>query len=118
MEKLVTPHLSQTMDAGALVFVSGQLALDSAGQIQGEDVATQTRKTLDNLKSRLAACDLTLADIVKTTVFLTRADDFVAFNNAYAEVFGDHRPTRSTVVVALALPTALVEIEAIACRRA
>ena len=63
----------------------------------------------------LAQAGATLSDVAKTTVWLTDMADFAAFNAAYAEAFGSHAPARFTVTSALAIPGALVEIEAIAC---
>ncbi len=112
------PHLSQAQTAGTLVFTSGQLALDEAGQLRGDSVGDQTLLALRNLERVLATEGLGLRDVVKTTVWITRPADFADFNRVYGEVFGDHRPARSTVVAQLALAAALVEIEAVADRRA
>ncbi len=99
-----------------MVFASGQVPVDPVtGALDGEDVATQTRRALANLRAVLEAGGASLQDVVKTTVFLTDlAADFGAMNAVYAEVFGGHAPARSTVGVA-ALPLgARVEIEAVA----
>lgn len=109
--------LSQAVSVGDLVFVSGQIALRE-GQIVGRDVAEQTQVVFDGIESILTMAGLTLADVAKTTVWLTRADDFGEFNRVYAARFGDWRPARSTVVGALVFPQALVEIEVVAARRA
>lgn len=76
----------------------------------------QTTQALSNLRAVLAGLGLTPNDVVKTTVWLTDASAFQAFNDSYAEFFGDHRPARSTVISQLVLPLALVEIEAVALR--
>lgn len=110
------PHLSLHATAGALVFISGQLAFQENGNIHG-NIAEQTARTLANLERVLADSQLGLGDVVKTTVWLRNASDFTAFNAAYAQAFGDHRPARSTVVAELVIADALVEIEAIALRR-
>ena len=112
------PHYSLTRSAGGLVFVSGRLAFGEEGRIVGDDIRTQTRRCLDNLAEALKGEGLSLADVVKTTVWITRAEDFAAFNEAYAEAFPTAPPARSTVCSALALPDALVEIEAIAAKPA
>lgn len=99
-----------------MVFVSGQLPLDPAtNEVDGDDVATQTRRVLTNIRGVLEAGGATLQDVVKTTVFLADLPgDFGAMNTAYAEIFAGHAPARSTVGVA-ALPFDVrVEIEAIA----
>ena len=107
---------SPAVRAGDYIFVSGQIPLDPiTNQTRLGDIATETRQVLDNIRLNLEGCGATLRDVVKTTVFLTNVQDFAAMNAAYAEVFGDSKPARSTVgVAALPLPGAKVEIEAIA----
>ncbi|HSH23474.1 MAG TPA: Rid family hydrolase, partial [Acidimicrobiales bacterium] len=90
---------------------SGQLGLHDGALVAG-GVAAQTRQALANVAALLAGAGATLADVVKTSVFLTDIADFAAMNEVYAEAFGDHRPARSTVAVT-ALPLgAAVEVEA------
>jgi len=113
---MTPPHLAPFTEAGDLVFLSGQLAFGADGTITRSDISAQTEQVLANLISVLGSAGLTLSDVVKTNVWLTQAADFAAFNTAYARVFGDLRPARSTVVSALAHPAALVEIDAIARR--
>jgi len=110
------PHFSPTVDAAPFVFVSGLLAMDEKNVIQG-DVAQQTGHCLRKLDALLWGRGLTRRHVVKTTVWLTRETDFAAFNEAYAVFFGDHRPARSTLICRLAVPDALVEIEAIAMKK-
>lgn len=108
--------LSGARRAGSLIFVSGQLALKD-GQVVGDDVTAQTGLVIDAIAAQLAPFGLDLGDVVKTGVWLTAAHDFPAFNEVYAERFADPYPARSTVISGLALPGALVEIDAIAlCR--
>jgi 2-iminobutanoate/2-iminopropanoate deaminase len=101
--------------AGRMVFVSGQVPLDPVtGALAGDDVATQTRRALANVAAVLEAAGASLADVVKTTVYMTDLGQFGAMNEVYAEAFAGHAPARATVGV-LALPVgALVEIDAIA----
>jgi 2-iminobutanoate/2-iminopropanoate deaminase len=113
---ITAPHLSSWIEAGSLVFVSGQLAFDAARKISATDVAGQTVQTLQNVARVLKEAGLSLSDTVKTTVWLRNAADFTAFNEAYARAFGSHAPARSTVVSPLLLPEALVEIEVVAKR--
>ena len=113
---MTTPHLSPLTEAGDFVFLSGQLPFDSNRTIASSDIEGQTTQVMDNVAAVLAGKGLTLANVVKTTVWLKRASDFVGFNESYARAFGDHKPARSTVVCDLMVPTALVEIEAIALR--
>ena len=104
--------------AGPFVFVSGQVGIDPAsGAIAGRDIGSQTAQVLRNLEAVLAQADLTLDDVVKTTVFLTDMSDFGAMNEVYRSRFGRPMPTRSTVQVSgLARPEMKIEIEAIALR--
>jgi 2-iminobutanoate/2-iminopropanoate deaminase len=109
---MAAPHLSQSVRVGDVVYTSGQVAFRD-GKIEG-DIAAQTRQVIANLEQVLSAHGLGLAAIVKTTVWLKHQADFAVFNDAYAAAFGEHRPARSTTVADLALPEALVEIEAVA----
>ena len=111
---MTKPHLSQWTETGSLVFVSGQLPFDANRTISTTEIGAQTRQAVKNLESVLREAGLGLADVVKTTVWLAKAADFVAFNESYAAAFGEARPARSTVVCPLVLPEALIEIEAVA----
>jgi len=105
---------SPVVQAGEWVIVSGQLGV-VAGVLQ-DGVASQTAAVIRNLEARLGEAGGVLADVVKTTCFLTDMSLFEEFNAAYAKSFGPIRPARSTVGVA-ALPLgAVVEIEAWARR--
>ncbi len=108
--------LTPAVRAGEALYVSGQVGVDPAtGAVAADDIAAQTRTTLANLRTVLEAAGLGLADVAKTTVFVTRAEDLPRMDAAYREAFGDRFPARSAVVVsALARPEMLVEIEAIA----
>ncbi len=104
-----------TMQVGNLFFCSGQTPLDPATmKLVGQDIAEQTRRVLENLKIVLAGVGLTLNDGAKTTVFLKTMDDFAGMNAVYAEMFGAHKPARSTNAVKQNPLDALVEIECIA----
>lgn len=107
---------SQGIDAGNLVFCSGQAGLDPATGQLVEGVEAQTRQIFANLSAVLGAAGLSLDDVVKTTVFLTNMDDFKAMNAVYATFFGETPPARSTVAVKGLPVGALVEIDAIAVR--
>ncbi|HYE52468.1 MAG TPA: RidA family protein [Azospirillaceae bacterium] len=111
------PHLSPLAAAGSTLFLSGQLALGPDGRIAGDTVEEQTTLVLQRIAVLLAGEGLNLTDVVKTTVWLARVEDFPGFDAAYAARFGAHRPARSTVRADLVLPGALVEIEAVAVRR-
>lgn len=100
---------SPIVGAGGWLVCSGQLGLLDGALVEG--VAAQTAQSLRNAEALLAGHDAGLADVVKTTVYLTDMADFGAMNEVYAAAFGDHRPARSTVGVS-ALPMAgRVEIE-------
>jgi 2-iminobutanoate/2-iminopropanoate deaminase len=111
---MLAPHLSAWRECAPFIFISGQLAFDSGGQIVGEDIAGQTLQTLKNVEAVLASAGLVLQDVVKTTVWLRNSSDYAAFNESYASYFGGLKPARSTVTSSPVHPKALVEIEAIA----
>ena len=106
---------SQAVRSGNLVFCSGQIPLDpKSGQIVPGDIATQTRRVLDNIAAVLRAEGLTFDNVVKTTIFLTDLGDFQAMNEVYGSYFKQAPPARSTVQVS-GLPKGVkIEIEAIA----
>ena len=103
---------SQAMKAGNLLWTAGQVGIDPATGIVPSDFRSQTRQALGNLKAVIEASGATLADVAKTTCFLANIDDFAEFNAIYAEFFGEHRPARSTLAVAL-VGGFVFEIEAI-----
>lgn len=108
---------SQAVQAGNLVFVSGQLPIDPAtGAFAGEDIAAQTRQSLTNVRNILEAAGYSLSDVVKTTVLLAEIADFGAMNVVYEELFGDTKPARAAFAVKDLPKGALVEIEAIVCK--
>ncbi|WP_208027548.1 RidA family protein [Rhabdothermincola sediminis] len=101
--------------AGDLLVVSGQVGVRDGAMVPG-GVAAETRQAIDNIAALLATEGASLADVVKTTVFLRHMRDFALMNEAYAEIFGETRPARSTVAVVELPALALVEIEAWAYR--
>lgn len=106
---------SQAIRANGLVFVSGQLALrPGEKELVPGDIAEQTEQVFANLTAILEASGSSLAQLVKTTVFLQNLDDFAGMNEVYAKYVGDAPPARSTVEVAKLPSGALVEVEAIA----
>jgi 2-iminobutanoate/2-iminopropanoate deaminase len=106
---------SQALRAGGFLFTAGQVGFDPAtGELVDGGIAEQTRQVLQNIRAILEAGNSNLAQVVKTTVFLVDMADFAAMNEVYAEVFGTHRPARSTVAVAALPRGARVEIEAVA----
>lgn len=108
---------SQAVKAGNLLFVSGQIPIDPAtGVFAGEDITTQTRQSLNNLKAILEAAGYTCADVVKTTVLLADMGDFAAMNAVYAQFFPENCPARAAFAVKDLPRGALVEIEAVAAK--
>ena len=93
---------------------SGQMGVDEKVQLAGPDIESQTLKAIENMERALAAADATLRHVVKVNIFITDAADFAGFNKVYAEKFGAPFPARATVITALLIPGAKVEIEAIA----
>lgn len=107
---------SQAIRGAGMVFVSGQVALDPAtGKLIEGDVAAQTERVMKNLAAILATVGSGLKQELKSTVYLTNMDDFVAMNEVYGKHMGSPTPARSTVAVSQ-LPDkgALVEIDVIA----
>lgn len=106
---------SQAIRANEFIFVSGQLPIDpNTGKFPDSNVAAQSEQSIRNLENILAEAGCTLADVVKTTVFLKDIRDFSAMNDVYAEHFKTQYPARSAVEVANLPKGAAVEIEAIA----
>lgn len=101
-----------------LVYTSGQLALDPAsGKLVAGGVAEQTEQALRNLAAVLRGAGLTLADVVKTTVYLAEMADFGAMNEVYSRHFASDPPARTTIAAAGLPKDARVEIEAVAVGR-
>jgi 2-iminobutanoate/2-iminopropanoate deaminase len=112
--KAIGPY-SQGVVEGGFLFCSGQIPLDpDTGELVSGGIEASTERVLDNMEAVLKSAGLALADVVKTTVFLVRAEDFPAMNAIYARRFGDHRPARSTVIVAALPKAAIVEMDLIA----
>ena len=110
-----TIPLSGAIQAGDFLFLSGQLAMNADHQIEGDDIEEQTERTLQNIDASLEKAGYTKANIVKATVWLKSTADFMGFNRAYADYFGNQAPpARSTVCTDLMNPKALVEIEVLA----
>lgn len=104
---------SQAIAVGTMLFTSGQIPLRADGSLVEGDIGVQTRQVFDNLRAVIEAAGGTLAQVVKTTVFLKDMQDFVAMNEVYEVEFGGHRPARSAVQVARLPRDVRLEIEAI-----
>ena len=106
---------SQAVVSNGIAYLSGQIPLDPAtGQIVEGDIAAQTARVLENLKAVLAACDSSLDQVLKTTVYLKDLGEFARMNEVYARYFPSTPPARSTVEVARLPREARIEIDAIA----
>ena len=110
----VGPYSAATK-AGNCIHVSGQLPVDPAtGEFAGDDIASQTRQSLTNVKNVLEAAGATMADVAETTVLLDSIADFGAMNEVYAEFFAAPYPARAAFEVAALPKGAKVEIKAVA----
>lgn len=104
------------VETGGFVFTSGQIGLNPETQELAEGVEAQTEQVLQNLTAVLAASNLTLDDVIKTTVFLADINDFAVINGIYEKAFGDNKPARSCVQAGALPKGALIEIEVIAVK--
>lgn len=103
------------MKVGNLLFCSGQTPLDpDTMALVGTTIEEQTKRVLDNLAIVLAGVDLTLKNVVKTTVYIKNMADFQGMNKVYEEMFQGHKPSRTTISIKQNPLDALVEIECIA----
>jgi 2-iminobutanoate/2-iminopropanoate deaminase len=106
---------SQAIRAGALLFVSGQIALDpGTGTMVEGDVSAQTRQVFHNLGEILKAAGASFDHVVRTTVYLADMNDFPVVNEIYATYFSAPAPARATVQAARLPRDARVEIDLIA----
>jgi 2-iminobutanoate/2-iminopropanoate deaminase len=112
--KAIGPY-SQAVQAGNLLFLSGQLPLHPESmQLVPGGITEQARQALSNAKAVLEAAGAGLDDVVKTTVLLKDMTDFATLNTIYGEFFTSQHPARSTFQVAKLPLDALVEIEMVA----
>ncbi|MDL2213396.1 RidA family protein [Bacteroides sp. OttesenSCG-928-E20] len=107
---------SQAIEAGGMVFVSGQLPIDAATGQMVEGVEAQTRQSLTNMQFILGQAGLTMDNVVKTTVYLKDMSAFAEMNKVYSTFFTNNYPARSAFAVRELPKDALVEIECIAVR--
>ncbi len=105
---------SQAIRANGFIFTSGQIPLTPDGELVEGDIHEQTRQVLTNLSAVLEAAGSSLEQIVKTTIYLTDMDDFIAVNTVYAEFFAGSFPARSTVAVKTLPKNVQIEIDAVA----
>ncbi len=105
---------SQAIKANGFIYTSGQIPMTPDGKLVTGDIHEQTRLVLTNLNAVLEAAGSSLQNIVKTTIYLTDMDDFIAVNTIYAEFFGTSFPARSTVAVKTLPKNVNIEIDAVA----
>jgi enamine deaminase RidA (YjgF/YER057c/UK114 family) len=109
---------------GELVVVAGQVGMTAAGEVATGDVVAQTKQAFENVRSVIEAGGCSMRDVVRLQTFLTRPGDIAGFMKARSEIFPEYFPDRvyppNTLLVIhqLVRPDLLVEIEAIAVRRA
>ena len=113
-QQAAAPPFRPAVQAGNLLYLSGALPTGPDGRIIAGDIATQTRRALDNLKGVLEAHGASIARVAAVSVYLKRASDFAAMNEAYRTYWPSDPPARTTVVANLVVPDALVEIGMIA----
>lgn len=108
---------NQAIQYGDMLFVSGQIALNPAtGELVMDDIQTETRQVMENLKAVLAAAGMDFSNVIKTGIFLMDMGQFAQVNEVYGSYFGDNAPARETVQVA-GLPKGVnVEISVVAGR--
>lgn len=113
--KPLAPY-TPAVSAGGFVFLSGQIALDEHGELHTADIATETRKVMDNVGNLLRAAGLGYEHLVKVTIFLSDMAHYAAVNDVYGGYFGEVPPAREAVAVK-GLPRGVnVEISGIAVK--
>ena len=106
---------SQAIKAGGMLYVSGQIPLVPAtGALIAGGIEAQTEQVLKNLQAIVEAAGISLADVVKTTIYITDIQDFARVNAVYARYFVKDCPARVCVEVSNLPKGALVEIDVIA----
>ena len=106
---------SHAVQTGDFIYVSGQAAINpETMQPEHGTAASETRRTLENLKAILSAAAADLSDVVKCSVFLTDIRDFAEMNEVYGEYFGDTKPARTTVQATLPALGLKVEVDCVA----
>ena len=102
------------IQAGNLLFVSGQIPMDSSGKLVEGDVKAKTRQVMENIKAIIEDSGFAMKDIVKASVYATSIQDFPKINEVYAEYFDEEPPARVFVEVSALALGVPVEIDAIA----
>lgn len=108
---------SQAVKANETIYVSGQLPINpNTGEFEGDDIKSQTKRSLENIKNILEEAGYSLSNVVKTTVLLKDINEFGDMNSVYAEYFTEPYPARAAFQVAAIPKNAKIEIEAIAVK--
>ena len=109
---------NQSVLAGNMLYTSGQIAIDpKSGELILNDIKTETKQVMENLKEVLKAADMTLENVVKSSIFISDMNNFAKINEVYASYFDEATaPARETVEVANLPKFVNVEISMIACK--
>jgi 2-iminobutanoate/2-iminopropanoate deaminase len=105
---------SQAVKVNGLLYTSGQIALTPDGKMLGNDIKEQTRQIFSNIRAILEDNESGIDKVIKVNIFLTDMNDFGIVNVIMAEVFGDHKPVRSTIAVKTLPKNAMIEMDVIA----
>ncbi len=105
---------SQAVKFNGLLYTSGQIALKLNGEMVENDITKQTRQVFANIKAILEGSGTFLSEVIKVNIFLTDMNDFDIVNTIMAEVFGNHKPARSTIEVNALPKNAMIEMDIIA----
>lgn len=109
---------SQAVEAGGLLFVSGQIAKDPAtGAMKNDSIKEEATQVMNNVKAVLNAAGLEMDNIVKATIYLTDINDFKKVNEVYGSFFKGNYPARETVQVANLPAGAKIEISVVAVEK-
>jgi 2-iminobutanoate/2-iminopropanoate deaminase len=110
----IGPYSQAIKATGSLIFVSEQIPLKPDGILAGDDIETQTRQAIENIKAILESSGASLMNVVRTTVFMKDLSDFQKMNTIYNEYFGESKPARTAVEVCRIPKDVLIGIDAIA----
>ncbi|MEA3498837.1 MAG: Rid family detoxifying hydrolase [Campylobacterota bacterium] len=105
---------SQAVKVNGLLYTSGQIALTVSGEMIENDIKKQTRQIFTNIKAILDDNESDMNNVIKVNIFLTDMNDFGVVNVIMAEVFGEHKPVRSTIAVKTLPKNAMIEMDIIA----
>ena len=105
---------SQAVKVNGLLYTSGQIAMTSSGEMLENDIKKQTRQIFTNIKAILEDNESSLDQVIKLNIFLTNMNDFGIVNVIMAEIFGEHKPVRSTIEVKGLPKNAMIEMDIVA----